>query len=148
MIAKPNWKLITLLAALALTVAHPSWARPERHGVRGGGGIPKAALPRTAHPRGLLGQLIFPCPAACATAAESCHETAKDEALSCITGACASEIAAAQTACAADRTSDACEEAVDALDACADPCLDANAAAVDTCRDTLIDCRDACTSDE
>ena len=127
----------------ALIAAAPAFA----HGGRGPGpGRPSGV--RSLHSRGVLGQLIFPCQAACADTAQSCVDSADSTATSCISSACPDEVSAAQTACQADRSSDACETAVEALRGCADDCLDTRATAVAACRDALTDCHAACEGDE
>jgi hypothetical protein len=143
MIAKKSSMLMVLAAALAVGVALPALARGPR-----GRGISRPMQARALHSHGLLGRLIFPCPADCVETTQDCLDTANTEALSCATDACGTEIAAAQAACGEDRSSDECEDAVDALADCADECLDTHADAVDVCRDTLRDCRDACESEE
>lgn len=143
MVRTQNRTMMIVLAILFVVTALPALAQ-GRHGFSLGGG----GRAHAQHARGILGQLIFPCPAACADTARTCLDDADGAALTCVTGACSAEITTAQTACAEDRTSEDCEDAVEALSDCADTCLDTRADAVDVCRDTARDCRDACESDE
>ena len=138
---------LAALAILSLALALPAWAHAGR-GSLGRPGVSRPIPPRNAHPRGLLGQLIFPCQADCADSAETCGETADSTALACILSACTAEVDAAQAACGADRSSDECLSAASALADCADACLETHADELGTCRDTLVDCRTACESDE
>lgn len=132
------------LVALAALLAAPAFA----HGRGGGPGTPdRPGIPSVLHPRGLLGALIFPCPAGCDDDAETCADTAKDTALSCISGACPEQVTAAQTACTTDPRSNDCKTAAGALAACADTCLSDFASANSTCRQTLRDCREACSAE-
>jgi hypothetical protein len=143
MIAIQNCKPLIASTIFALIASTPAFA----HGGHGpGAGRPSGV--RALHSRGVLGQLIFPCQAACTDTAQSCAESADSTATSCISSACPDEITAAQTACAADRSSDACESAVEALRDCAADCLDTRATAVGICRDALRDCNAACESDQ
>jgi hypothetical protein len=143
MTARKTSMLMGLAAALALASAVPALARgPREHR------IPKPPRASTIHARGLLGQLIFPCPAGCVSDAASCLEDANSTALSCISDACPTEVANAQSACAADRSSAECSDAVDALATCADGCLATRTDDIDACRNTLRDCRDVCDGDE
>jgi len=133
------------LAGVAMTLSLPALAREHRgHADRGPG---RPSLGRPGHSRGLLGQLIFPCHAACAETARACGDTANAEALTCVSDDCPAEIATAQADCAEDRRSEECRDAVEVLAECADSCLDTRSEAIDVCRDTVMDCRDACESD-
>jgi hypothetical protein len=151
MITRKNVRTMFVLAAvLTLVVAIPAWARgPSRagfgvgHMLRPGG--PKPVAPP---PRGLLGQLIYPCPAACFNTAKTCYEGADTDALACISAACATAIQTAQAACATDRRSEACRDAVSDLATCSDSCLDTRETTVRACREALNDCRAACDSAE
>jgi len=134
---------LLLAALLVLAVALPALARG-----RGDRDMARAGLARTLHSRGLLGQLIFPCPAACGADAKACLDDADAAALTCISDSCASEVDAAQTACTADRSSTDCRDAVRALAECGGDCLDARASAVSDCRSTQLECHDACSDDE
>jgi hypothetical protein len=96
---------------------------------------------------GLLGELIFPCQAACGDDAKSCGEAADSDALTCIASSCGVEIDTGQTTCQ-DRSSDGCDEAVDRLAECAQDCMSMRATAFRTCRATQRDCRTACDSGE
>lgn len=138
MVARNNWKaMVELVAALALTLAVPAWAHGPSHGTFG----EAHAAPRAP---GLLTQLIFPCQAACINSARDCDDTADAAALTCISGACATEVDTAQTACATDRTSQACQDAISALQTCSASCLTTRQSALTTCRTTLTTCRAAC----
>ena len=61
-----------------------------------------------------------------------------------MTGACQTQIDAAQTACADGARSDGCRSAIGDLRECADDCLDTRGDAIDDCRSALEDCVDAC----
>ena len=127
---------------LILSVSVPVWANgPGRGGEPGPGGGARGAAAI-----GLLGQLIFPCPADCQSTANTCLSTADSDAISCIESACTTEITTAQTACGASRTSQDCRTAVAALHDCAASCLDMRTTAVTDCRDAASTCRSACTS--
>ena len=149
MMNHPIRALAMLVTMGALAVALPAWS--QGRGERGGPGrlgFSRPMAPRLSHSRGLLGELIFPCQAACTADAGTCQDTAKTTALSCISSACSTEIQTAQTGCATDRSSDACTEAVDALAECADSCLATFSTAVNACRSTLSDCRDTCAANQ
>jgi len=134
---------LVLSGLLVLTAALPALARGrgERAHVRAG-------LARTLHAHGLLGQLIFPCPAACVAEAKSCLDAADAAALTCIADSCTAEVDAAQVACSTNRSSSDCHEAVVALAECGADCLDIRAGAVSDCRSAQLECRDACNDDE
>jgi hypothetical protein len=136
-------KTIIASTILAATVAEPALA----HGGRGTSASRPAGV-SIQHAGGLLGQLIFPCQAACVSDAQDCVDTANATALDCVSTACSTEITAAQTACAESRSSTECKTAVSALADCGESCLDTRATSLTTCRETLNDCRDACESDE
>lgn len=143
MIATRNQKLMVTLTALALLVALPAWA----HG-RPGLGAGKPGGERPPFAGGVLGQLIFPCPAACAETVDSCVATADAAAVDCVSSACPTEVTTAQTACAEVRSSEECRDAVAALRDCGETCLDTRSTAIQACRAALSDCRDACESAE
>jgi hypothetical protein len=136
-------RTLIAIAILSVCAAVPALA----HGARGFGPGRGPSRP-TFNGRGVLNQLIFPCPAGCADDAKTCTDAADSAAVSCISAACASEITTAQAACQADRRSENCHDAIDALADCADSCLDTRGDAVDVCRDAARDCRDACESEE
>ena len=137
MFGTQNRKMTLALATVAMLAAIPALAHGPHRGPGGGErGRPIA--------RGVLDQLVFPCQAECRATAETCVNTATDDAVACASTACSTEISAAQTACQADRTSDACDEAFSALAECASSCLDTRATALGACRTALRDCRDAC----
>jgi hypothetical protein len=147
MFARRYWKLIVpTVAVLALTLAAPAWAHPGRGGPRGGGprGGAGHIRPRALHLGGLLQQLLFPCDAACIDDVRDCHGTADDNALSCVTDACPTEIDAARAACTDDSTTQECRDALSALRDCSEPCLETRAGDLDVCREALSNCRDAC----
>jgi len=151
MITRKNLRtMFELAAVLTLVVAIPAWAHgPSRAGF-GVGHLPRPGGPKpiAPPPRGLLGQLIYPCPAGCFDTAEACYEGADAAALACISAACGTEIQMAQAACPTDRRSEACREAVSDLATCSDSCLDTRETTVRACREALNDCRDACDSAE
>ncbi len=142
MISMRSGKSILSLAVLALGLAVPAWA----HGVAGLGSAARPSGLRELYAPGLLGQLLYPCQADCAAAAETCADGANSDALSCISSDCPTEIKTAQTACATSRSSSDCRTAVTALVQCADSCLTARSPAIATCHGTLNDCRSACQS--
>lgn len=135
-----NRILFTGLALLTLCMAATAFAQGRRGATppRGGG---------APHSRGVLGQLVFPCPAACADDARDCTESANDDAVSCIGTACPTEVTAAQDACTEDKRSEECKAAIGALAECADSCLDTYSTAVGACRTALGECREACTAE-
>jgi hypothetical protein len=148
-----NWKsMITVGAMLGSTLAVPVWAHGPGHGGIGRGEPPvsQPAMPRpmVPHVRGLLGQLIFPCPADCDDKARACYDAADSAALTCITGACGTEVSTAQAACEVDRGSQACRDAVTALHTCSASCLETRKTAITTCRTDLYSCRTACDGTE
>lgn len=121
------------LALLLLSTSGSVWARP----FGGGGGFPG----------GVLGQLIYPCQAACRDTARDCSTAAEDEAVACIQNACATETETAESACVDDRTSQACKTAVTALRTCGASCLITLKSEVASCRAAQTDCVTACTAD-
>jgi hypothetical protein len=134
-----NRALIATLSILALT-ALPAFARGPRGLARPGG-------PGALRVPGLLGQLIFPCEAACGDDAESCSQSANDTAVSCVSDACATQVAAAQAACQADRRSSDCRTAVADLKTCGATCRETLSGSLADCRSALVDCHDACSAD-
>ena len=151
MTIRKNWKsMITLGVLLGSALALPVWAHAAGRGGIGKPerpmGQPSVPRPMTPHARGLLGQLIYPCQAACDETARDCYDAADSTAVNCITTACPTQVEAAQTACQADRTSQACYDAVTALNTCSTSCLDTRNSALGTCRTALQSCRTACTT--
>ena len=144
MIATRNRTWMVALSIVAMCAAAPALA----HGGPGGPPPGRPSGIKALYSRGLLGQLIFPCEAECASTAETCAETAEAEALSCISSACPDEVTTAQTACGADRSSSDCKDAVAALYTCGSTCLTTHSTAVMACRTTQNDCRTACSSSE
>jgi len=134
--------MVGLAAVLTLTAA-AVWAHgPER----GGFGGPGLRDPRAGGPAGgLLQQLIFPCQADCANNLHTCSDTADADALTCVSGACSTEIQTAQTECTADPSAQACRDAVTALRTCAQSCLGIRQTALGVCRDQADTCRAACS---
>ena len=133
--------LAALVAGTAL--AHGGPGVPGGFGGRGPA-VDDGGLRRAGRPNGLLQRLVFPCAAACGDTAKSCQDTADTAAETCVTGACQTQIDAAQTACADDARSDGCRTAIGDLRDCAADCLDTRGAAIDDCRSALEDCVDAC----
>ena len=148
-----NWKsMVTLTVLLGAGLAVPVWAHGGERGGRGRPehpmGQPSAPRPMTPHARGLLGQLIYPCQAACDDTARDCYDAADTKAVNCISASdkCATQVGAAQTACQADRTSQACYDAVVALHTCSASCLETRNTDLTACRTALQSCRTACTT--
>jgi hypothetical protein len=134
---------LAVAGLLVLTAALPALARGRSEHAHA-----RAGLARTLHAHGLLGQLIFPCPAACGAEAKSCLDGADAAALTCISDSCPTAVDAAQSTCSADRSSTDCHDAIVALAACGVDCLDTRASAVSDCRRTQMECRDACSDDQ
>jgi hypothetical protein len=105
--------------------------------IRGGGGLGGASH--------VLEALVFPCPADCHKTSQACLRTAEDSALTCVTGACGTQIEAARTACIV--RDDKCRAALEALKECATTCLDGHETAVTSCLDNLAACVDDCSDD-
>jgi hypothetical protein len=106
-------------------------------GVISGGGLVGAS--------NVLEALVFPCPADCHKTSQACLRTADDDARTCVTAACATQIEAAQTACIV--RDDKCRAAFETLKECATTCLDAHETAVTSCLDNLAACVDDCSDD-
>lgn len=137
-ITRTRTTLVTLVLLTACAATAFAQGRRAPSPPRGGG---------VTHSRGVLGQLVFPCAAACAADGHECAMAANDDAVACISAACATEVAAAQEACADDRRSETCKTAVAALATCADGCLDTYASTARACRSAQMDCREACAAE-
>jgi hypothetical protein len=150
-----NMKRIASLGMATVALGVLTLAAAQAH--RGGGrpgfapgsgiGVPGAEAEggHGRRPSSLLRRLIFPCPAACSDTARTCGQTADETALSCIAGACASEVSAAQAACGPETPTETCRTAVNALRTCAASCLESRATARSECRTAAENCLDACT---
>jgi hypothetical protein len=135
--------IVGLAALLTLTMAVSAWAHGPSRGGFGGPGL--LGIKSGGPAGGLLQELIYPCQADCANNARTCSDTADADALTCISGACATEIQTAQSECATDRGAQTCKDAVTALRTCAQSCLSTRQTALTACRDALGSCREACS---
>jgi len=135
-------RLVVLTVVLAAGLTSAAWGNgfPHANGAPGDRGSFGFGL----YAGSALERFVFPCRSACFDVDRGCVEQAKSTAESCVTGACPTQITAAQTACQADRTASGCKTALDALRTCAQPCLETQSSSVSSCRSALSTCVTTC----